>query len=117
VPKAVSTVNDVAEAIATMVLVTPPTVIVPPTRGALVAGAAPIAKAKAVPLPVTVVVLEHETVPAPATAAVRANAIMLFLYNLVTVTSVKFELESYIKSFRQVEPLIVYSTLVNVEPV
>jgi hypothetical protein len=76
VPKAESTVSEVAEVIAVMVLVTPPTVIVPPTLGALVAGAAPMEKAKAVPLPVTVVVLEQDTVPVPATAAVRANAII-----------------------------------------
>jgi hypothetical protein len=75
VPKAESTVSEVAEAIAVIVLVTPPTVIVPPTRGAVVAGAPPIAKANAVPTPVTVVVLEQLTVPTPATAVVRANAI------------------------------------------
>jgi hypothetical protein len=76
VPKAESTVNEVAEAIAVIVLVTPPTVIVPPTRGALVAGAAPIEKANAVPLPVTVVVPAHDTVPVPDTAVVLANAII-----------------------------------------
>jgi hypothetical protein len=76
----VSVVNEVAEVIDVIVLVTPPTVIVPPTRGCEVEGAPPIAKANAVPEPVTVVVPVHETVPAPATAVVLVNAIFKFLY-------------------------------------
>ena len=60
-----------------MVLVTPPTVIVPPTRACVPVGMEPKPKANAVPVPVTVVVPVQDTVPAPATAAVLANAIFV----------------------------------------